>query len=182
MDEEQTIELVLDEITNYIHGPARDHIVQSFQQQTEELGETIAALAYRIVRESIDKVEGEGPVDFDFVLAVATETIDMLIEIADALGIQYDPDKIREESLLRMTAIHMEQVGDDPEQKAIAKAALEEMMVDGTYERAMGVTQNLMQKHGANPAMAAEMGEQMVTQRQKPLSEAVSQNARGLMG
>lgn len=176
---DQTVQAIVDEITNYIHGPARDHIISTFTNEQGDIAETIAAMSYRIVRESIDKVEGQGPVDIDIVLGVATETIDLLLEILDALGVKYDPEEMREDTLLRMTALHMEQVGNDPEQKAIAQAALEEMMVDGSYQEAMGAAEGMMRKHGVDPSQAAQAGEQMAMGPRDELSQGVS---RGLMG
>lgn len=174
------IQAIIDQISDYIHGPARDHIVQTLRSaQGEELGEQIAAMGYRIVRESMDKAGDGGPQDIDVVLGVATETIDMLLEIVDALGIRYSPDEMREETLLRMVALHMEQVGDDPEQKAIAEQALQEMMADGTYQEAMSAAEGMMRRSGVDPSAAVSQGEEMARGPRDPLAQGVS---RGLMG
>lgn len=174
------IQAIIDRISDYIHGPARDHIVQALTgAQGEELAEQVAAMAYRIVRESMDAVEGGEPLEIDVVLGVATETIDLLLEIVDALGVKYSPDEMREETLLRMVALHMEQVGDDPEQKAIAEQALQEMMADGTYQEAMGAAEGMMRRSGVDPSAAVSQGEEMARGPRDPLAQGVS---RGLMG
>lgn len=172
---------ILDGILDYIHGPAKEQIIQAVQGGEQDLGQTIAALAYRIVRETADQFEGGNPeiLDIDFLLYLATETIDDLLEIVEALGIQHEADAIRQESLISMVAMHMEAVGDDPEQKAMAQEALSQMMEDGSYAQAMSDAEQMMRQRGIDPAQAAAAGEQMAAPRPNQVSQAVG---RGLLG
>lgn len=165
VDEEEVYHLVSDGISDYIHSDAREVIVQELQQSADNLGETMAAMAYRMVREAADEIEGveSGVLTIDLVLAVATDTIDYLIEIADAVGVALgDEQKLREETLLEMVAIHMEQVGDDPEQRAQAEALLEDMLSDGSYQEAMDWTDRRMAEEGVDPQVAFQAGVETV--------------------
>lgn len=166
-----------EQISNYIHGPAREQVIESVRDGQQELGQTLAAIAYRIVRETADQLEQSDPglLEMDLMLRLATETIDYLLEIADALGIQYDPDGVRQESLIEMVALHMEQVGDDPRQKAMAEDALNEMLADGTYQQAMREAEQMMRQQGVDPAQAAQMGEQMAMGQRNQVSQGVEQ-------
>lgn len=167
-----------DRISDYIHGPAREQIVQQIDRGSDQLGETIAATAYRIVRETADQLEqvDSGMLGMKLMLKLATQTIDYLLEIADALGVKYRPRKAREEALLKMVGLHMEQIGDNPEQRAVAEQMLDQMLKDGTYQKAMGVAKRRMREEGVDPSEAARTGEQMA---QNKVAQGVQQ---GLMG
>ncbi len=108
-------------------------------------------------------------------MGVATETIDMLVEIMEAMGIKLNPEEIGEESLMKMVLLHMKAVEGDPEQKAAAQELLASLAEDGTVDETMA---HINGKASASPEEMQAAGAQMGAPQRKPVAAAVQQ---GLM-
>ena len=173
---------ISDGISDYIHGEARDHVSTELAQSGEDLADTIAAIAYQIMTQTSEQVAEMSPemVTFDVLIPLATETIDYLIEMADAVGAPIpNEDDLRGDAFIKMIEVHMAKVGDDPEQLQIAQEMLAEMMESGDIEAAEQYVNDRIQREGGDPSKAQAMGEQMLAQpRQDPLAQGVQQ---GLM-
>ena len=180
LDESGTIDAVLDGISDYLHGEARDQIAGTLADQEIPLDESVAAMAYSTLTQAVDQVEGADPsvLEMDNLLFLATETIDFLLEIADAVGKDYDPQEIRERSFFELIQLHMARMEGDPEQQEIARQMLEEMAGDGTLDQAEKYITDRVKATGGDPAQMDGMAQQMMQPRQDPLAGAVQQ---GLM-
>lgn len=172
-----------DHISDYIHGEARDHIAKAIANSGDGLADHIATLTYQIVTQASEKIAKEDPgmVTIDMLLALAAQTIDFLIEIAHAVGHQVgDEQVLREDSLNRIVQIHMEKVGDDPEQVAIAEQMLAQFAQDGTMDEAAAYFNQRAQERGADPEAMQQQGAQMAAPRQNPMAAGVQQGLLGM--
>jgi hypothetical protein len=174
------IQELSDGISDYIHGDARQQIVDGLAGAQDDLDDTIAALSYGIMTQVSEQIAEESPqaVTFDVLLPLATETIDFLVEMVEAMQMPVDDvQDLRERSLMKMIQMHMAKVGDDPEQLAIAQEMLAEM-TPGEVDEAMSYAQKKAEAEGASPEDIDAMAAQMLQPRQDPLAAGVQQ---GLM-
>lgn len=172
-----------DGISDYLHGPARDHLATAMSADEGVLEDTVAATAYQTLTEVSKQIAQMDPsmVTIDILIPLATETIDYLIEIAQAVGADIpDEQELREMSFMKMIEIHLSnpEVANDPEQRAIAEEYLAEMVQDGTYEEAEKYVNQKIQAEGGSPEDTEQMAMQMLQPRQNPLAQGVQQ---GLM-
>lgn len=173
-----------DGISDYFHGPARDHVAKSIANAGADgaLADTIATVSYQTLTQVSDQIAQTAPemVTLDVLFPLATEAIDYLIEIAEAVGAQTgDLTDLREDSLGRMIEIHMAKVGDDPEQQAIAEEMFAEFMEDGTFDEATRYVDERVKARGGDPAAIRRAGEQMVGPQPDPLAASIRQGLPG---
>lgn len=180
---------LLDGISDYVHGDAREQIAANFADAGEQLYEVMAAISYEI----LGQVSGQSPeaMDIEDLFYLATETIDMLIEVAEAVGAPIgDMEEFRGKVLISVVQLHMAAVQDDPEQKAIAEELLAELTNDGTFDTGMDYVNRMIEKEGGDPGEAEYQGIQMGAQgpQQDPLAQGVQQGLQqppqggGLLG
>ena len=183
----EMIQELSDGISDYLHGTAREHVAKSIAESGEALDETIAAMSYQTMTEISKKLQDMDPamVTLDILLPLATETIDYMIEIAQAVGAPIkDEQDLRERSLIKMIEIHMSnpEVAEDPEQQAIAQEYLAEMMEDGSFNEIDQFINEKIKSEGGDPEQvnqqAQQMAQQMAQPQQDPLAAGVQQ---GLM-
>ena len=164
------------QIEQHIHGPAREKTLS--QLQRNPTAQAVAAITYEIIMEMDSQAAArKAPLEMDVVLAVATETIDMLLEIMVAMGIQIKMDEMREESLLKLSLIHMKEVEDrgDPEEIEAAKAMLAALGEEGLIDQSM---QHINSRASASPEEMQVAGQRMMAPKQTPMAAGVQQ---GLM-
>ena len=178
--EEQMFQQLSDGISDYFHGPAREHVSKSIADAgtDEALADTIATISYQTLHQVSEQVAQASPesVTLELLLPLATEAIDFLIEIAQAIGVPTgDLTELREDSLGRMIEIHMAAIGDDPEQKAVAEEMFAEFLEDGTFEEATGYVDERIKARGGDPEMIRREGAQMGSPQPDKLSAGVRQ-------
>ena len=168
------INQIVTKVEQYIHGAAREQIISQLEQNPT--AKAVAAITYKIVIGADEQATQKGvSLELDILMAVATEAIDMLIEIMEAMGAKFNADEMREESLLQLVILHMEQVGDDPEEKAAAEEMLAVLTEDGTMQKSM---EHIDSKADASSEQMLAAGQQMVAPQKKPVAAGVQ---RGLM-
>lgn len=171
-----------DGISDYLHGPAREHVAQTLSQAGDELDDTIAAVGYQTLSEVSKQIEQISPelVSLEMLLPLATETIDYLIEIADAVGAPVgDVNGLRERSLMKMIEIHMATLEDDPEQKAMAQEMFAQFLQDGTFDQASEYIAKKIREEGGDPE---QIKQQAMQPRRDPLAAGVQQGLAGQQG
>ena len=178
MDEQY--QALVDSVSDYLHGDARDQVAQSLAGAGDKLAETMASITYQVVTQVAEQASGEMDLEIDMLLGVATETIDFLIEIAQAVGAPVgDLDDLRGRVLMLTVQAHMAKVQDDPEEVAAAKELLAQMMEDGTFDQGMAYVNSKIQAEGLDPANIQAQGVRMAQPQPDPLAAGVRQ---GLMG
>lgn len=167
---QELVDRLVSQIEKVIHGQGRGSILKQLEQSPT--ADTLATIVYQmIVNLEARAAARGGPLDIDVLMGVATDTIDMLIEIAAAMGIEIAPD----ETLIKVLLLHMKEVEDDPEEKAAAAELLEQMTADGSMEMSMAYVN---ERADASLEQMQAMGAQMIGPQQKPLVAGIKQ---GLM-
>ncbi len=162
------------QIEKRIHGPGREQILAAFEQDPTADG--VAEIVYEIIVSVASQAESRGaPLDVAILMGVATETIDMLLEILAAMGTDMVVEEMQEESLIKVMMLHMETVQDDPEEVAAAQEMLAEMTGDGTMQAVMN---HIGDKASASPEEMLTAGAAMAQPQKTPLAGGIQQ---GLM-
>ena len=186
MQQQEFISQLTAEAVEYLHGRARKDVVRKLTQSTNT-PETMGAITYKLARGLLEKHKKAGmsmELDMGVAMGVATEIIDMQVEMLervapDKLG---DPQKTREDALLRTMLLHAEQLGDDPAAKEEAQQMLRGFMQDGTVDQAFGYVNQRAAQEGVSVDDMMLAGNKLAAQAvgggQKPLAQGVQQ---GLM-
>ena len=165
---------LVSQIEKQLHGPKREQVLSTLEQNPT--ADTMAEIVHTIIMDIDTKAaDRKTPLDLDVLMGLATETIDMLIEILEAMGVQINADEMREETLLKIVLLHMKSVEGDPEAMAGAQELVEAMTADGSMEDSM---KHIAGKEGVNPEQMQATGTAMAGPQQKPLAAGVQQ---GLM-
>lgn len=172
MHEQEMIIGLTKQVEQHLHGRAREQILQKIEQSPT--ADTLAGIVYELIM-LMDQQSGQrgAPLQVEVLMAVATETIDMLIEIMDAMGIDPNVDEMREETLIKLLLLHMQQVENDPEEKAAAEELLAELTADGTMDQAMD---HITSKAGMSPEQMQASGQR--SPQRNPMAAGIQQ---GLM-
>lgn len=193
--DDKMVQDLIDGISNYYHGPARDHVSQSLANAGEEaLVDTISAMAYQTLTQVSGQVGKADPnaVTIDLMMILAQYAIDYLIQIAGAVGVTYQGQElvvpedeevevspavqeIREDAMFRMVEIHMAKIGDDPEQKALAEEMFAEYLEDGTFEEAADYVATRMEARGMDPSTVAPGAAKLLQPRPNQLAAGIQQ-------
>jgi hypothetical protein len=162
------------QVEQRIHGPEREKILKRLEQDPS--ADALAEFVYNTILSIDQQADNRGaPVDIDVLMGVATETIDRLVEILEAMAVEFDPDEMREETLLKIVMLHMKAVEGNPEEKAAAEELLLALTEDGTMQNSMD---HVSGKASASDEQMAAAGQSMLAPKQKPLSAGVQ---KGLM-
>jgi len=144
------------EATMYIFDSARQEVLDAIIN-TENTAEAIGATTYKVTKGLLEKHKKVGlslGADMSHAVALGTEVTDMLVDMVQAAqpNAILNPDKLREESLMRTTVMHgedVEKIGD-PEAKEEAQVMYASMMQDGTVDQAMGYVNSRASDLGLN--------------------------------
>ena len=168
------VDKLVSQVERHIHGRGRDEILQKLEQNPT--ADTVAEVTHTTIMDIDTQAAQRGaPLDIEVLLGVATEIIDMLIEIMDAMGIQAVADELREESLIKVALLHMKTVEGDPEQVAAAEEMLATLVQDGTMDMSLN---HISEKASAEEGQMRAAGRQMAGPSRNPISAGVE---RGLM-
>ena len=144
------------EAVEYIHEDARKEVLDAITN-TDNTAEAIAATTYKVTKGLLEKHKPVGlslEADMGHALALGSEVTDMLVEIVEATQPKavIDFDSLREESLLRATVMHgedVEKIGD-PEAKEEAQVMYANMIADGTVDQGMAYVNERSKTLGLN--------------------------------
>ena len=171
---QELVNSLVSQVEQHLHGPAREQILGQLEQNPT--ADTLAEITYKTIMGVDQQASQRGaPVEIDVLLGVATETIDLLIEIMEAMGVQFKPEEMREETLIKIVLLHMQAVEGDPEEKAAAEELLAQLTSDGTMDQAMA---HINKQADASPEQMQAAGQQMAAPKLNPVSAGVRQ---GLM-
>ncbi len=178
--EAEVVEDMILDAMEYIHGKGTEEIVKALKTSTD-MTTSLSAIAYKVVRGVAEKNKATSRVafDMDMMMGVATEAIDMLMEVAEASN-QVLPganmDRIREDTLLKMTMLHGEQLGEpSDEQKGSAQADLRDYMSDGGTQKAFDYINTRAKEEGLNPNDMMRAGNELAFGTKHPLAAAVQE-------
>lgn len=162
------------QVEQHIHGRKREQILDQFSRNPT--ADAVASITYDLIRKMDEQAsQRNSPLELDVLMGVATETIDILVEIMEAMGINMDPNEMREEALMKMVLLHMQFVEDDPEEKAAAQELLMALQEGGEFDQGM---EYIQKRASASPEELQAAGAAMVSPQQTPMAAGVQQ---GLM-
>jgi len=162
------------QVEKRIHGPKREQILKRLEGDPSP--DALAEFTLNTITAIDAQAASRGaPLDIEVLLGVATETIDMLIEILEAMGTQVAGDEFRAETLIKVLLLHMKTAELDEEEKANAQELLKQLAGDGTLGQSMDYIVGNADK---SPEEIIQAGGQMAGPQQKPLAAGVQQ---GLM-
>lgn len=183
------------EAIEYIHEDAKDEVL-SVITNTDNTANAIGATAYKITRGLIERHKPAAmslEADMSHATALATEVVDMLVEVAEAAQPEAvaDVDKIREEALLRAVVMHGEEAETtmDEDQKEEAQMIYGRMMTDGTADEGLAYVNQRSKELGLNSNDWTRQGTELGTgfaqgmidkAVKKPLEQGVQQGVQNM--
>lgn len=180
------------EAIQYIHADATEEIVNVLTN-TSNTSEAIGATAYKITKGLLDRHKPEAislEADLSHAIALGTEVTDMLVEVVQAAQPEaiMDPDKVREEALLRATVMHGEEVEakGDPDAKEEAGVMYATMMQDGTVDQAFQYVDKRSAELGLNTNDTMRAGIELGTGytsgllEKNPLAKGIEQGTQNM--
>ena len=182
------LELVEDmqaDVLEYIHGVGTEQIINLLDESVNT-SETMAVIAYKAVRGVAEKHKATARVemDMDMMLGVTTDAIDMIVEVAEAAGQVHKTmniQQLKEDTLLRTTVMHGEQVPQTEENRQRAATDLRDYVADGA-DKAFDYVNKRAQAEGINPQNMVRAGNEMLYGTRTPVEDKLKEGVRkGLM-
>lgn len=122
-------------LITYIFGKGEQSISKQLME-AQELGDTIGQVTMTLVQEGMTQASSAGKeLDMDIIMGVATEVIDSLIQLADALKLDVgDVEQLQAHSLIAAVNAYIMTASPTPEEREAAMFMLEQMEQDGTVD------------------------------------------------
>lgn len=155
--ETEAFETMVAGLRAHVFGQAEQGIRDQLRQ-SQDIQSDIGSMALALVMEAGKQATQVGIVtDFEMLSAVATEVIDDLYEIAEAMGVVEEiTDDDRTESMIAAVMGYLTSSEASPEEQEEAKAALAAMQESGAVDETAATVQRLGEKKGVDPFGAAE--------------------------
>lgn len=152
-EEQDAYETMLSALRSHIFGGAEEGI-RAQLRQSQDVAQDVGSMTLALVMEA-SKQAGEAGIEtgFDFLIAIATEVIDDLLDIADAMGIVDGvTDDDREKAMFSAIQSYLMSAEVPPEEQEIAKQQLAELNESGEVERvAQHVRERAIREEGVDP-------------------------------
>jgi hypothetical protein len=149
----EVVETMVAGLKEHIYGPAEADMVKMLKQ-SQDVGQDIGAATLALVQSAADQATQSGiEFDLDMMMGVASEIIDSLLSMAEAVGVieSADDDGLRGDAM--MAAVHgyiaTLQPGSD-EQEA-AKQMLQQMQDSGMVAEAEQTVAEMGKRKGIDP-------------------------------
>jgi hypothetical protein len=155
-------------LTEHIFGKGEQGISQQLLE-AQDLGDTIGAITMSLVTEGMRQASEAGnELDIDIILGVATEVIDNLIQLADALGVEIQNlEELQKHSLIAAVNDYIMTANPSPEEREAAMFMLQQFEADGAIDEGA----DELDAMGAQ--LPPEIGQQPQQQPQQPARPAL---------
>lgn len=156
-DEQAVFEEMVAGLRDHIFGAAEGSI-RAKLRQSQDIHQDIGSMALAMVMEAGKQAGSAGiDADFEMLVSVGTEVISDLLEVAEAMGLI---DKVTDDDAMKamMVAVRAYLMSADvsPEEQEAAKAALQQMQLDGSVDEVAGRIQRLGEQEGVDPFAEGE--------------------------
>jgi len=174
--EAELVENMVLDAMEYVHGRGTDNILRVLRE-TEGTAHTVAEAAYRVVKRVAKKNEATARVamDMDMMLGVATETIDMVVEVAQAantLNPGANLQSLKGDALLGMSVMHGTALGaPTTDQKAQAATDMRDYMADEGTRKAFDYVASRANEQGLNVNDMVRAGNQLLYGSRTPVED-----------
>lgn len=152
-DGQATFEKMTAALIKHIFGAGEQGIREQLQS-SQDLPKDIGTLAYTLVEQgSKQAAEARVDLDLDIVFGVATEVIDSLMQLAEAIGVleSADDQDVREQSLIYAVNAYLALAKPGPEEREAAMQMLEQLSQSGEVDQAAKTLQEVGKKAGVDP-------------------------------
>lgn len=149
----QTVEEMSAGLIKHIFGKGEQGIREKLRT-AQDIPREVGALAFTLVDAGADQAEKAGrEFDIDMLMGVATEVIDSLLQMVEAMGLieSADDDDLREESLMYAIEAYIATGQPSPEDIEAAKMMLSQMADSGDVDEAERQISAMGQKRGMDP-------------------------------
>lgn len=149
----ETEEQMIAGLVQHIFGPAEEDM-KAMIRESQDLGTDIGAATLSLVQVAADQAEQAGR-DFDMtmLLSVATEVIDALLEMAEAMGAIDDPEDedLRADALMAAVQGYIAQAQFSPEEQEAAQQLLQQLSDEGAVDEAAQTVTSIGERRGIDP-------------------------------
>lgn len=156
----ETFETMVAGVREYLFGEAEQRVRDQLRK-AQDLPREIGALTMTMCVEGSRQAQEAGvEVDMDIILGLATEVIDDLLAIAEAMGLieSADDDGLREDSLLAAVEAYLATSNAGPEEREAAMQMLAQMQGDGSMAEAAGTLAERGGARGVDPFADEQQG------------------------
>ncbi len=144
-------------LRSHIFGKGEGGIAKAVQE-ADDVGRVIGELTYAMVSDAAHQLEAKGvrDLDYDMIIGVATEVIDDISELMEALGMPIN-QKDREYALLYAQQLYVEQQQPSDDMRRAASQDMARLKQDGEVDQAVTYVQKAGMEAGADPFGVNEM-------------------------
>ena len=144
-------------LRSHIFGKGEGGIAKAVQE-ADDVGRVIGELTYAMVSDAAHQLEAKGvrDLDYDMIIGVATEVIDDISELMEALGRPINQQE-REYALLYAQQLYVEQQKPSDDMRRAASQDLARLKQDGEVDQAVTYVQKTGVENGTDPFDVAGM-------------------------
>ena len=156
-DEQAAFDEMVAGLRAHIFGQAEESI-RAKLRQSQDVTQDIGLMTLPLVMEAGKQAAGVGiEADFEMLSAVATEVIDDLLEVAEAMGVIDEiTDDDRQEALLAAIMGYLSSADVPPEEQEAAKEQLRAMQGSPEVESTVQDIRRLGERRGIDPFASGE--------------------------
>lgn len=142
-------------LRKHIFGPAEAGIREKLRA-SDDVATDVGNMAFALVQQAAQQAEQAGtPMDQEMVIGAATEMIDDLLMVAEAMGLieTADDDALREDSMMSALSSYIQYAQQElgPEEQQAAQQMLQQMQADGTVDDAASLIAQIGARQGVDP-------------------------------
>lgn len=184
--EGELLDQMVAEAVEYVHVRAKPEVIETLRK-TDNTSATMGALTYKISRGLLERHREAGlnfEVDMNLAMGLATETLDILGEVAERVNpdAAMNIDRVKQDALLHTVSLHGKQLDkeDDPRIREEAKVALRNYMADGSTDMAFNYINQRAKSDGLNTNDMKRRGSQMAMDSMQKSAGAKNKLAAGV--
>ena len=150
--DQDTFENMVAGLTEFIFGKGKQGIVDQLRA-SKDIPQTIGEIAFSLLTEAGKQAEESSTdIDMDILLGVASEVIDSLIRMVDALKIDApEDDAIREQAMIVAVQSYLSTAKPGSDEQEAAKQVLMQMQSSGTVDEGAAQLKEMGARRGVDP-------------------------------
>lgn len=153
-EEQDTFDTMVAGIREHLFSEPVEKGVREQLRAASDIAREMGAITMVLCMEAGRQAQEVGaPVETDMLIGLATEIIDDLLMIAEAMGLieSAEDDGLREEALMHAVNAYLQQANPTEDERGAAMQMLEMMMGDGEVDEAAGELQRMGAARGVDP-------------------------------
>jgi hypothetical protein len=150
----QTFKQMVNGLVGHMFGAGEEGIKKRLRDGAQQLPQTMGTLALTMIEEATRQADEAGAqYDTDMLLGVASEVIDNLIDMADAMGLieGTSDDNLREDAMMHAVESYAMTAEPGSEEQEAAQQMLQQFQQDGTMAEAEATIAEMGKRRGVDP-------------------------------